>query len=101
MILNKKSKIYLTGHKGMVGSAIYRKLIDKGYKNIITISRKKLDLLSQTQTFKFLKKNKPHFVIIAAARVGGIMANIKFKSEFLYENLQMIFVFTQPTRTKA
>ena len=89
MILNKKSKIYLTGHKGMVGSAIYRKLIDKGYKNIITISRKKLDLLSQTQTFKFLKKNKPHFVIIAAARVGGIMANIKFKSEFLYENLQI------------
>ena len=89
MILTKKSKIYLTGHKGMVGSAIYRKLIDKGYKNIITISRKKLDLLSQTQTFKFLKKNKPHFVIIAAARVGGIMANIKFKSEFLYENLQI------------
>jgi GDP-L-fucose synthase len=89
MIITKKSKIYLTGHKGMVGSAIYRKLINNGYKNIITSTRKELDLLNQSQTFKFLKKNKPDLVIIAAARVGGIMANIKFKSEFLYENLQI------------
>ena len=89
MQLKKNTKIFLAGHNGMVGSAILRKLHENGFNNIITKNRKKLDLLNQSKTFKFLKKNKPKFVIIAAARVGGIVANIKFKSQFFYENLQI------------
>ena len=75
MKINKNSKIFLAGHNGMVGSAIYRKLIKNGYKNIITQNRKKLDLTNQNQTFKFLKNKRPHLVILAAAKVGGIIAN--------------------------
>ena len=67
MKFNKNNRIFLAGHKGMVGSAILRKLKECGYKNIITRNRKQLDLLDQAKTFKFLKKNKPQFVIIAAA----------------------------------
>ena len=89
MKINKNSKIFLAGHRGMVGSAIYRKLLIKGYKKIIIEDKKKLDLLDQNKTFKFLKKKKPDFIIIAAARVGGIVANMKFKSKFIYENLQI------------
>ena len=75
MKLNKKSKIFLAGHRGMVGSAIYKKLMENGYKNILVSTRKNLDLTKQKETFKFLKKQKPYFVIVAAARVGGIYAN--------------------------
>lgn len=89
MKLNKNTKIFLAGHKGMVGSAILKKLKENGYKNIIIRNRKQLDLLDQSKTFKFIKKYKPQFVIIAAARVGGIVANMKHKSEFFYENLQI------------
>ena len=89
MRINKKSKIFIAGHNGMVGSAILKKLKDSGFKNILTAKRKKLDLLNQMKVFSFLKKNKPHLVIIAAARVGGIFANSKFKSKFIYENLQI------------
>ena len=89
MKLTKNSKIFLAGHNGMVGSAIKRKLIEKGYKNILTKPRKELDLTNQNQTFKFLKKHKPDFVIIAAAKVGGIMFNSKFKHQFIYENIQI------------
>ncbi len=89
MKINKKSKIYLAGHRGMVGSAIYRKLKSKGYKNIVVKSSKELNLLDQKKTFTFLKKEKPHFVLIAAAKVGGIMVNMKAKHQFLYENLQI------------
>ncbi len=89
MKLNKNIKIFLAGHNGMVGSAILKKLKDAGYKKIITRNRKNLDLTHQEKTFKFLKKYKPNFVIIAAAKVGGIGANNKFKDEFIYENLQI------------
>ena len=89
MRFNKNTRIFLAGHKGMVGSAILRKLKECGYKNIIIRNRKQLDLLDQAKTFKFFKKNKPQFVIIAAARVGGIVANMKYKSEFFYENIQI------------
>ena len=89
MKLNKKSKIFLAGHRGMVGSAIYKKLMEIGYKNIIVSTRKNLDLTNQKETFKFLKKQKPFFVIVAAARVGGIYANQKYKDKFIYENLQI------------
>jgi len=82
-------KIFLAGHKGLVGSAIYRKLIEKKYKNIITIDKKKLDLLNQNSVFKFIKKKKPDIVIIAAARVGGVYHNNIHGADFIYENLQI------------
>ena len=89
MRINKKAKIFLAGHNGMVGSAIFKKLIKKGYKNIITQNRSKLNLLNQNQTFNFIKKSKPNVVIIAAAKVGGIVSNLRFKDKYLYENLQI------------
>jgi len=89
MKLTKKTKIFLAGHKGMVGSAILKKLKENGYKNIITRTREQLDLLNQNKTNKFLKRTNPKLVIIAAAKVGGIIANMNNKSKFLYENLQI------------
>ena len=88
-MINKKSKIFIAGHKGMVGSAILRKLKSKGFSKIIFCEKKKLNLLNQDKVFKFLKKKKPDIVIIAAARVGGILANSTFKDKFIYENLQI------------
>ena len=87
MQLSKNSKIFLAGHNGMVGSAILRHLKKKNYKNIIIKSRKKLDLLNQEKTEKFFKKVKPDFVIIAAAKVGGILSNDIYRGEYIYQNL--------------
>ena len=84
---NKNDKIFLAGHNGLVGSAIYRALLKNNYKNIITISKKKLNLLNQKKVFNFLNIKKPKIVIIAAARVGGIKANNKFRADFIRENL--------------
>ena len=89
MKLNKKSRIFLAGHKGMVGSAILRHLKNKKYKNIITQNKNKLNLLDQKQTETFICKNKPDFIILAAARVGGILANQNYKANFIYENLMI------------
>ena len=89
MIINKKSNIFLAGHNGMVGSAILRKLKEKKYLNILTINKKKLNLINQKDVEKFFNKNKIDAVILAAAKVGGIIANNTFKSEFLYENLMI------------
>lgn len=86
-MLNKHTKIFLAGHNGLVGSSILRRLILKGYKNILIASRYKLDLFDQKKVFNFLKKNKPEAIIMAAARVGGILANNDYKAEFIYENL--------------
>ena len=86
-MINKNAKIFLAGHKGHLGSAIYKKLKKKGFKKIITINKKKLNLLDQKKVFSFLKNNKPKIVIIAAARVGGIYANNSNRAEFIYENL--------------
>ena len=88
-MINKKSKIFVAGHKGMVGSAVIRKLKEKGFSNIIFAEKKKLNLLDQNKVFKFLKKMKPDLVVIAAAKVGGIQANSNFKHIFIYENLQI------------
>ena len=88
-MIKRKSKIFVAGHKGMVGAAILRKLKLKGFTNIITRDKKKLDLLDQSKVFRFLRKEKPEIVIIAAARVGGILANSKLKYKFIYENLQI------------
>ena len=84
-----KSKIYVAGHKGLVGSAIVRKLRQKGYKNIIFRSRKQLDLKNQKKVYSFLKKNKPDFIFIAAAKVGGIYSNDKYRAEFIFDNLSI------------
>jgi GDP-L-fucose synthase len=85
----KKSKIYVAGHNGLVGSAIIRRLKFFGYKNIITVDRERLDLTNQLKVLKFLKKTKPKFIIIAAAKVGGINANNKYRADFIYENLSI------------
>ena len=89
MNLNKNSKIFIAGHKGMVGSAILRLFKKNGYKKIHIKTRRSLDLLNQDKTFKYLNKLKPNFVIIAAAKVGGILANNDKKAEFIYENLMI------------
>ena len=86
-MINKKSKIYVAGHKGLIGSAILRKLKFERYSNLLFRTKKQLDLTNQSDTYKFLKKNRPDAVIIAAAKVGGINANNTFKAEFIYENL--------------
>jgi GDP-L-fucose synthase len=88
-MIKKKSKIFVAGHKGLVGSAILRRLKNKGYENILTVSKNKLNLLNQQKTFNFLKKEKPEFIFICAAKVGGILANDNFKAEFIFENLQI------------
>ena len=88
-MINKKAKIFVAGHNGLVGSAIVRKLKEKKFKNIITIEKKKLNLIYQNSVENFFKKTKPHHVIIAAAKVGGIKTNSEKVAEFIYENTQL------------
>tara|TARA_B100000579_G_scaffold430371_1_gene443642 strand:+ start:1332 stop:2267 length:936 start_codon:yes stop_codon:yes gene_type:complete len=88
-MINLRSKIFVAGHNGLVGSAIVRKLKKKGYKNILVIPRHRLDLTDQNKVLKYLKKNKPDFIFIAAAKVGGILANNRFKADFIYSNLSI------------
>ncbi len=82
-------KIFIAGHRGMVGSAIVRKLESGGYTNLLTRSRSELDLSNQESVRAFFEKQKPEYVIVAAAKVGGIHANNTFRAEFIYENLMM------------
>ena len=86
-MLNKKSKIFVAGHNGMVGSAIIRKLKDLKYKKIYFQSKKKLDLMNQKKVYDYMKKIKPDAVILAAAKVGGIKANNEKRAEFIFNNL--------------
>ena len=86
-MITKNSKIFIAGHNGLVGSAILRRLNILGYKNILTVDKKKLDLTNQKKVFLFLKRNRPQAIIIAAAKVGGIYANNKYRANFIYENL--------------
>ena len=86
-MIKKDDKIYIAGHNGLVGRAIYKKLKNKGYKKLIVEDRKKLDLTDQSKVYKFLKKNKPKFIFILAAKVGGIFANINNKADYIYENI--------------
>ena len=86
-MINKKSKIFVSGHKGLVGSAVTRRLKHYGYKNILTVDKKKLDLRNQQKVSGFFKKNKIDAVINAAGTVGGIYANNKYKADFIYDNL--------------
>jgi GDP-L-fucose synthase len=85
--VNKKDRIFLAGHKGLVGSAVLRKFKKLNYKNIILANKKELNLLDQSKVFNFLKKKKIKSIIICAAKVGGIKANNDFKGNFIYENL--------------
>ena len=88
-MVNLKSKIYVAGHKGLVGSAIVRKLKEKGYTNIIYAERKKLDLTNQKKVIQYLKIQKPDFVFIAAAKVGGIFSNKNLKAVYITQDLQI------------
>ena len=88
-MINTHSKIFIAGHKGMLGSSILRILKKKGYKNLITIDKKKLDLRNQALVRNFFKTKKPDAVIIAAAKVGGIKANMNYPADFIYDNLQI------------
>src|SRR5438105_952814 len=87
--MNKKDKIYIAGHKGMVGSAILRKLQKEGFTNIVFRTSKELDLCDQKAVQDFFAKEKPEYVFLAAARVGGIHANNSFRADFIYQNLMV------------
>ena len=89
MSLNKNSKIYIAGHNGMVGSAILRLLRSEGYSNIVTASSSELDLRNQNQVKEFFEKEKPNYIFLTAAKVGGILANSTYKAEFLYDNMMI------------
>ena len=89
MKINKNSKIFIAGHNGMVGSSIKNKFEENGFKNIITVNKNKLNLIDQKKVFTFLEKKKPDLVILAAAKVGGIVANSLNKSQFIYDNIQI------------
>ena len=89
MGMNKTDKIYIAGHRGMVGSAICRKLEKEGFVNLVTRSSKDLDLRNQQSVDDFFESEKPAYVFLAAAKVGGIMANNTYKAEFLYDNLMI------------
>ena len=86
-MINLNSKIYIAGHRGLVGSAIFRQLKKKGYKKILTVDKSKLDLTNQSKVYNFLKKEKPKFIFIAAAKVGGIYSNSNYPAEFIHNNL--------------
>jgi GDP-L-fucose synthase len=85
--MDKKAKIYVAGHRGLVGSALLRQLNTQGYKNIITRTHAELDLTNQSTVAEFLTKEKPEYVFLAAAKVGGIHANNTYPAEFIYANL--------------
>ena len=87
--MNKDSKIYIAGHKGLVGSAITRKLQELGYTNLIFRTFEELNLMDQNATADFFEKEKPEYVFFAAAKVGGIMANNDYPADFIYQNLQI------------
>src|SRR4051794_38656133 len=87
--METNAKIYIAGHRGMVGSAIHRKLTNEGYTNIITRVSSELDLRVQNEVAGFFPSEKPDYVFLAAAKVGGIVANNTYRAEFLYDNLQI------------
>lgn len=88
-IFPRGKKIYIAGHKGMVGSAIFRELKRKNYSNILIRNREELDLTNQSDVYSFMKVEKPDYIFLAAAKVGGIYANNTYRAEFLYQNLMI------------
>ena len=89
MPMQYSDKIYIAGHQGMVGSAIFRLLTKLGYHNLLTADRSELDLLSQQQVADFFAKHQPDYVFLAAAKVGGIQANSSYPADFIYNNLMI------------
>ena len=87
--MNKDSKIYIAGHRGLVGSALVRKLKEQGYKNLVLRTSKELDLRRQADVETFFASERPEYVFLAAARVGGILANNTYKAQFIYDNLMI------------
>ncbi len=87
--MNKEDKIFIAGHRGLVGSAILKNLQQKGYANIVTRTHKELDLTNQKETANFFEKEKPQYVFLAAAKVGGIEANNTYRADFIYHNLMI------------
>ena len=87
--MEQTAKIYIAGHRGMVGSGLERKLRKEGYNNIITRTSTELDLRNQQAVNDFFEKEKPEYVILAAAKVGGIHANNTYRAEFIYDNLMI------------
>ena len=87
--MQKKAKIYIAGHQGMVGSAVVRKLQQEGYTNLVLKTSKELDLTNQNQVISFFENEQPDYVFLAAAKVGGIEANNTYRAQFLYENLMI------------
>jgi GDP-L-fucose synthase len=87
MLIKKNDKIYIAGHNGLVGSSILRKLREKGYTKLIYKSKKELDLINQKKVYHFLRIQKPKFIFIAAAKVGGILTNNSLRGQFIFENL--------------
>lgn len=101
--MEKQAKIYVAGHRGMVGSAIYRRLKEEGYTNIVVRTSKELDLRDQQAVKEFFETEKPEYVFLAAAKVGGIMANNIYRADFLYENLAIqnnVFHFSHENQVK-
>ena len=89
MTLNKDSKIYIAGHKGLVGSAIWRNLEQRGYRNLVGRSHRELDLTDQIAVRNFFDSERPDAVVLAAAFVGGIMANSIYRADFIMQNMKM------------
>ena len=87
--MNKNDKIFIAGHRGLVGSAILKNLKQRGFSNFITKTHKELDLTNQQETAAFFKEEKPDYVFLAAAKVGGIVANSTYRADFMYHNLMI------------
>ena len=87
--MDKKTKIYVAGHHGLVGSAIWNNLLGRGYTNLVGRTHKELDLLDGVAVRDFFDKERPDAVVLAAAHVGGIIANLNYRADFIYQNLQI------------
>src|SRR3989344_1436739 len=88
-LVEKNAKIYVAGHKGLIGSAMWRALQEDGYRNLVGKSSSELDLRNSGAVERFFEREKPEYVFIAAAKVGGIKANMDFPADFIYDNLQI------------
>ena len=88
-MINLRSKIYIAGHRGLVGSAIVRQLKSRGFSNLLMLEHKELDLTNQLQVQTFFEQEKPDYVILAAAKVGGIHANNTYPADFIYQNIMI------------
>src|SRR5574344_1720601 len=99
--MEKNAKVFVAGHRGLVGGAIYRELVKDGYTNIIVRSHTELDLLNQKSVNDFFAKEKPEYVFLAAAHVGGIGANSTYPADFIYQNMMIGFNIVEAARKNS